>query len=55
MPKLHLLMDSLFFDQNGNIIAKLTDVNRNIHNSCPTSQTWPNKTNTEVLHIHSNP
>ena len=24
--------NSLFFDQNGNIIAKLTDVNGNIHN-----------------------
>ena len=43
--------DSLFFDQNDNILAKMTDVNGNIHNITLARhhKHARNKTNTEML------
>ena len=50
-PSADEFLDLLFFDQNGNILAKLTNVNGNIHNITLVRhhKHARNKTDTEVL------
>ena len=50
-PSANEFLDSLFFDQTGNILVKLRDVNGNINNITLVRhhKYAQNKTNTEVL------